>query len=48
MYQFPTEEGPLVLDKCGSTDCPFWQAWDLSQKVIDSGMEQEDVEVDRE
>ena len=26
---------PLVLDHCGSTDCPFWQAWDLSQKVIE-------------
>jgi hypothetical protein len=47
LYQFPTEEGPLVLDKCGSTDCPFWDAWDLSQKVIELG-ETEDVEIDRD
>jgi len=34
LYQFPLEEGPLILDKPGSTDCPFWEPWDLSQKVI--------------
>ncbi|MCK4721447.1 hypothetical protein KAU08_12335 [bacterium] len=36
LYQFPCEQGPLILDKekFRSTDCPFWEAWDLSQKVI--------------
>jgi len=37
LYQFPVEEGPLVLDGAGSTDCPFWRPWDLSQKVIEPG-----------
>ncbi|MCX6645841.1 MAG: hypothetical protein NTY09_05745 [bacterium] len=36
-YQFPVEQGPLILDaeKCGNTDCPFWEPWDLSQKVLE-------------
>lgn len=43
LYQFPTEEGPLVLEKSGGADCPFWEAWDLSQKVIESGEPKADV-----
>jgi hypothetical protein len=35
-YQFPSEEGPLVLEGAGSTDCPFWEPWDLSQKVLEA------------
>ena len=35
LYQFPCEQGPLILDGIGSTDCPFWEPWDLSQKVLE-------------
>ena len=35
LYQFPVEQGPLILEGCGSTDCPFWEPWDLSQKVLE-------------
>ena len=37
LYQFPGEQAPLILDSehSGSTDCPFWGPWDLSQKVIE-------------
>jgi hypothetical protein len=48
LYQFPSGESPLILDNCGSTDCPFWQAWDLSQKVIEDAELREDIEVDQE
>ncbi len=46
LYQFPVEEGPLVLDGAGSTDCPFWEAWDLSQKVIEPKHEPVDTKID--
>lgn len=48
LYQFPGEQGPLILDheNCGNTDCPFWEPWDLSQKVLEkyapSGKEEHD------
>lgn len=37
LYQFPTEEAPLIIDhtNSGSTDCPFWEPWDTSQRVIE-------------
>ena len=35
LYQFPVEQGPLILEGIGSTDCPFWEPWDLSQKILD-------------
>ncbi|HDS30913.1 MAG TPA: hypothetical protein ENN67_07725 [Firmicutes bacterium] len=36
LYQFPSEQGTLVLNGCGSTDCPFWEPWDLSQKILEA------------
>ncbi len=35
LYQFPVEQGTLVLDGYGSTTCPFWEPWDLSQKLCE-------------
>lgn len=48
LYQFPIEEGPIVLEKSiYNEDCPFWTPWDLSQKMIDnSESEKEDADVD--
>ena len=46
LYQFPGEMGPLVLDGCGSTTCPFWEPWDLSQKILERRSETEDVKID--
>jgi len=45
LYQFPVEEGPLVLDGFGSTDCPFWEAWDLSQKVLEPRKQNNEIKI---
>jgi hypothetical protein len=47
LYQFPVEEGALVLEGVGSTDCPFWEPWDISQKELDQDESVEDAEADR-
>jgi hypothetical protein len=49
LYQFPVEQGPLILDKakCGSTDCPFWEPWDLSQKVLEEKQPKTHIEVNK-
>ena len=46
LYQFPLEEGPLILNKAGSTDCPFWEPWDLSQKVLMEPKEASKIKTD--
>lgn len=47
LYQFPVEQGPLVLDGFGSTDCPFWEPWDLSQKILERREAPTDKERDK-
>jgi len=48
LYQFPVGEAPLVLDGHGSTDCPFWEPWDLSQKVLIERDEEIEGELSKE
>ena len=49
LYQFPAEQGPLILEKekCSSTDCPFWEPWDLSQKVLVEKHRDIDANIDK-
>ena len=49
LYQFPSEEGPLILDHAnsGATDCPFWEPWDTSQRVLDDFVPGKSMEKDK-